>query len=550
MAIVYRGMWSDSDDGVRDRLRGALERWVGYKSHGQLGLADGATEDGVIRVKVETVERDGGPIDAVFWFSLVESLGNGVRWTTTIRHWSGQAVTEELGSVGSWIWVDLDLVSHDELDRVNIAAPRFVREMLASSQTARRRGVPLSAAPIVYEGETGAEQLAEIVTDVDRDIPVVVFAPLRADYVLNWAPPGFSAAQAYARSVKRAVDINAGLAQVCKLDDEATAHFGAILGEDYGVRDGAFRIYLPGADPALSDSWRHRYTVAARYLRNESAGAQIIRAVSPRAGIRRAAQSYETAAALLESGKSGEDREMLDMAIAVADDLERHRADLDQKYANLVEDQQALEEENIRLRQQLSIAWKENALLRSGVTATAPDVEDVAAVDPAEIDLPTTAALLAQDRLSEFLSFPDDACVDLDDLDAAVEARAWGQTAWRAFLALHAYGETLRNSESAADFWSWCVKSGHPHVWTATPKKLAMSESETVMNNTKLAVKRNFPVDREVDPSGRVEMQAHIKIAEGGGSRAPRIYFLPVREHGKVYIGYFGPHKNVPNGRA
>ncbi|NKE59048.1 hypothetical protein FXN61_20430 [Lentzea sp. PSKA42] len=433
---------------------------------------------------------------------------------------------------------------------MKIAAPRFVRDLLAASHTARRRLVPLSAAPITYEGESGAEQLAEIVTAMDRDIPVVVFAPLPADYVLNWAPPGFAAAGAYARSVKRAVEINAGLAQVCRLDDEATTHFGAILGEDYGVRDGAFRVYLPGADPALSDGWRHRYTVAARYLRNESAGAQIFRAVSPRAGVRRAAQSYETAAALLESGMSGEDHEMLTMAIAVADDLERHRADLDQRYENLVEDQQALEEENTRLRQQLSIAWKENALLRSGSSATTPDVEGIDAVDPAEIDSPSTAALLAQDLLSEFLSFPDDACVDLDDLDAAVEARAWGQTSWRAFLALYAYGETLRTSDNAADFWSWCVKSRHPHVWPATPKKLAMSESETVMNNPKLAAKRIFPVDSEVDSSGRVEMQAHIKIAEGGGSRAPRIYFLPAREHGKVYVGYFGPHKNVPNGRA
>lgn len=77
-----------------------------------------------------------------------------------------------------------------------------------------------------------------------------------------------------------------------------------------------------------------------------------------------------------------------------------------------------------------------------------------------------------------------------------------------------------------------------------------MSESETLMNNPKFAAKRIFPVDTAVDESGRVEMQAHIKIAEGGGSLAPRIYFMPSREHGKVYIGYFGPHKNVPNSQA
>ncbi|WP_394613061.1 hypothetical protein JNUCC0626_24225 [Lentzea sp. JNUCC 0626] len=551
MAIVYRGMWSESDQGVRDRLLKSLEHWIGYKSGGRLGLADGVVDGGAKRVKVDTAGEDSGTADSIFQLSFTESHANGVRWTTTVRHWSGPAVTQEVGQGGSWIWVDLDVVSHDvEVDRMNISSPRFVRDLLAASRTARRRCVPLAGSPITYEGESGAEQLAEIVTDLDRDLPVVVFAALPADYRLHLAPPGFAAESVYLRSVKRAAEENAGLAQVCRLDDVATAHFGEILGEDYGVRDGAFRIYLPGADPALSDGWRHRYTVAARYLRKENAGPQIFRAVSPRAGVRRAAQSYEVAAALLEPGMSGEDRELLDLAMATVHDLERLKADLDQRYENLVEDQQTLGEENILLRQRLSVAWKENALLRSGSLAAVPAVEEFDAVDPAEIDSPSTAALQAQEILSEYLSLPDTACVDLDDLDAAVEAKAWGQTAWRAFLALHAYAEALRNVEGTADFWSWCSQSGHPHVWPATSKKLAMSESETVMNNPKLAAKRIFPVDREMDLSGRTEMQAHIKIAEGGGSSAPRIYFATSRERGKVYVGYFGPHKNVPNGRA
>lgn len=369
--------------------------------------------------------------------------------------------------------------------------------------------------------------------------------------MLHLAPEGFDAARAYAQSVKRAVEANAGLAQVCRLDDEATTEFNKILGDDYGVRDGAFRIYLPGVDPAQSDGWRHRYTVAARYLRNENAGPQIFRAISPRAGVRRAAPSYETAVALLESGMSRDDREMLDMALSAVDDLERRKAELDQRYENLVEDQQVLEEENNRLRQRLSIAWRENALLlRGGASAATPEVRDLDSVDPAEIDSPSAAALQAQETLSQFLSLPDEACVDLNDLDAAVEARAWGQTAWRAFLALYSYGEALHSSSSTADFWTWCATSGHPHVWPATSKKLAMSESETLMNNEKFALKRVFPVDRAVDPSGRVTMEAHIKIAEGGGSQAPRIYFLSSRELGKVFVGYFGPHKNVPNSRA
>lgn len=178
MAIVYRGMWTDSDDGVRERLTQSLEHWIGYKTGHRLKLADGAADAGRKRVKVETAEGTGGPIDSVFRLTYVESLDNGVRWTTTVRHWSGPAVDEEAGPGSSWIWVDLDLVSHDEVDRVTIASPRFARDLLAASRTARRRCVPLHGAPILYEGANGAEQLAEIVTNVDRDLPVVIFAAL------------------------------------------------------------------------------------------------------------------------------------------------------------------------------------------------------------------------------------------------------------------------------------------------------------------------------------------------------------------------------------
>jgi hypothetical protein len=52
-----------------------------------------------------------------------------------------------------------------------------------------------------------------------------------------------------------------------------------------------------------------------------------------------------------------------------------------------------------------------------------------------------------------------------------------------------------------------------------------------------------------LDRSGSMIMTAHLKIAEGGGMLAPRIYFHddtkgPTK---RVHVGYFGPHRNVPN---
>jgi hypothetical protein len=58
-----------------------------------------------------------------------------------------------------------------------------------------------------------------------------------------------------------------------------------------------------------------------------------------------------------------------------------------------------------------------------------------------------------------------------------------------------------------------------------------------------------LPVSRHIDPCGRKEMVAHLKIAQGGGPLAPRIYFYDDKAGptGKVHVGFIGPHENMPN---
>jgi hypothetical protein len=166
---------------------------------------------------------------------------------------------------------------------------------------------------------------------------------------------------------------------------------------------------------------------------------------------------------------------------------------------------------------------------------------------PAHASSPSEAFMLAQLYLSEYVDLPDGAARDLHDLDAAVEASAWGQTSWEGFRALHAYAQTLADGRSAGSFWTWCEKSAHPLAWRATSKKLAMGESKTVKDRAELRAKRVLPVSRELDGTGRCFMEAHLKIAEGGGPLAPRIYFIPSPKTGKVHVGFFGPHRHMPN---
>lgn len=47
-------------------------------------------------------------------------------------------------------------------------------------------------------------------------------------------------------------------------------------------------------------------------------------------------------------------------------------------------------------------------------------------------------------------------------------------------------------------------------------------------------------------------MLSHLKIAEGGGDLAPRIYFYDDTggPTGKVHVGFVGPHYLMPNTKS
>ncbi|MFD1147584.1 hypothetical protein [Saccharothrix hoggarensis] len=556
MATLYRAMWNDDRPSLVDDVRRTVLEWVDFKSGGQVErlLGSGSTKDGAMRLKVEHEQdhRDGASVRSALRVSFVESQENGSQWIMRVRGWV--CSRDDGPGTDGWLWTDVDAVSHDSLDGVTIAAPRFVRSLLAEGGRPRRGDVPLSASVLSFEGDSGAEALAELVTDVRRDVPVVVFAPLPPGFHHVGLPPGVTAHLQFERVVERASAMVAGMAAVCRLDEAGMVAFGSIVGPEHGVRDGAFRIYLPDMDPAVDEPWRHRYTVPARFLRyREGAGGIISRAISRRAGARRAPASYEVAARFLDSVKEAvpaDAAQLLEMYEEENAELRGQVATQDHRYQDLLEDHELLESEHARLRAELATARRKLALVEPRLWEERPAevLAVVAATPPDHADSPGEAARLAQTHLGVHLRVPDGALVDLDLIDNAVESRAWGQTAWRAFLALHAYGEALRDAEhDPGSFWTWCENSGHPHAWTATPKKLAMGESESVRSSAKLRRKRIFEVDRSVDASGRMFMEMHIKIAEGGGMLAPRIYFVPVRDQGKVHVGYFGPHKNVPN---
>lgn len=108
-------------------------------------------------------------------------------------------------------------------------------------------------------------------------------------------------------------------------------------------------------------------------------------------------------------------------------------------------------------------------------------------------------------------------------------------------LAVGMYPSTTTRSDAAIRFLPRSLVNG-----PAGPRE---RESETVTDCERFSEQRCLPVDPRVDPSGRVHMWAHLKIAQGGGPTAPRVYFYDDTRGptGKVHVGFIGPHRYMEN---
>ncbi|MDE2891515.1 MAG: hypothetical protein OXN86_03285 [Chloroflexota bacterium] len=141
------------------------------------------------------------------------------------------------------------------------------------------------------------------------------------------------------------------------------------------------------------------------------------------------------------------------------------------------------------------------------------------------------------------LQIADSALQRASDLDSALEKERWLRDTWSALGALHEYAAS--DHEFAGDFFLWNTNSGSAYAWF--PDRVAAQESAETMS--RYGVKRAFEVDERVDPSGQIEMQAHLKIQKGGGQNIPRMFFYDdtAGSTGKVHIGFIGPHRLVPS---
>jgi hypothetical protein len=535
MSLLYRAIWSDDRTNLCEIAEATYSQWLASK-----GVDARPTEGETLRgsydqgvFELVTRRAEAASVRAVQIELVEERPGERTRWTTRLT-----ALESLADGVSSFLWVDNERVADDLGDAADWAAPRLVRHLIDSGRQdggdPRVDQVRLFTAPhkINPEGLTG------LIRHPGRTLPLVVFSE----------EPGRGYTPMLQRAEKAAARL-AGAAQVMMLTSDAVAQFRDLIGDELAVWGGAVRVYLPNTGPQGLEPERHRYLPTWRLGDGVDRPARLLAALlGATITARRPPPSYDLVRRDLRLGRGGTDAELLKLAEAEIARLTQDRDDLKARVAQLenelLDTQVDLDDavtEATRLQNQLQ---RFAARQQPGADDhTTPEVERLA-LEPHSV---TEAVELAR-RLLPGVVIPEGVERDLEDLDCAPESQPWAKLTWQGLRALHLYAEAGFDG----NFKQWCQQSGHAWAWRATDKKLAMRESETVTNNERLREQRRLPVDPAVDPSGSVLMWSHLKIAEGGGPLAPRVYFHDDTRGptGKVHVGFIGPHRHMHNTRT
>lgn len=522
LTLLYRAVWSDRPardiTDVVDDLKGRVASWCQESSEPD-ALVEGRSELVVSQERHRRV--DYRPVGATAFEVIVTDQipDTPTQWTVVIRVVADDARVHTLVE---------NRMESDNLDqRVTVGRPLVVHNLLEASEKPSLGGSAVLAQPLSIPAN-GIDLLVDLLADPARSLPVIVCTEPSGDESDEWR----KRAEAIGRRVE-------GVAAVFMLDSAAVRVFRSRLGS-LAIWGGGVRVYVPGPVSADSEGWRHRFYLGSRFEEaRQSTINRIVYSVSQLSARRRVPEPFQ-----VFGEQNGLPANALDGMIPLAElTAARDEWDFERELAR--DEQSALEKELAAANGHLA-RLKEELLSRNLADVLwGTQHEDTTSI-PDEVQDTSEAVLAAQTYLSQWLAVPETAVQELDDIDTAPNSYAWGNTTWRGLRALAAYAEDRANGWNAGGFWEWCA-SGPVLGWPATSKKLSMTESDYVQNS--LGRTRIFKVDPRVNESGEVTMLAHLKISEGGGPLAPRVYFCDDTNGptNMVHVGLVGPHYLVPN---
>ncbi|MFD6421939.1 hypothetical protein [Streptomyces sp. NPDC060198] len=513
--------------------------WLREKGYDPSGLDEGRTEV----APHATLDRDsenGRKGSHSRWRMRETPSPTSGTWQSTLIVRSG--LPEDEGR--TWVQVDIEHQPAGEGQfptRAN--TPNLVRSLL-DHLDARDGESEVATAPAFIEADD-IDDLMEELCDGRRRIPVVVATVPYGEDPDDWA----------GKVVEPLFRNLHGLAVLYVLTPDAQAKFNAAL-EYHPVFGGGVRTYVPGLDPAWKpDAQRHpvmsRRTIESNVRRSASILAALPQRMASRHTLPAALLSVPRLRARprpsLAAADAHELRTENAALTALLDEAERVEAirvdAIDALHAELTKAELGSDElrgENEELYDRVQESQRLIRYLRERLEAVGEFGTSCTAAGSLQVDRPETFTDLL-DRLHELpnISFTGSRKITVGLDSQSVDN--WLSVAWDGLLALNDFARTSAAGSASGDFLSWC-KSDASSAFPFPAAKVAMRESDTVARNGRLRGERMLPVPKEVDRSGKVFMQAHLKIGRGN-TIAPRLHFYDAGPRtGKLYIGYLGPH--------
>ena len=447
--------------------------------------------------------------------------GGQERWATT-AHWMTH-------NGSGWVWVDVEWVSDAMFARPpDMAAPILVRTLLKQRVAGSDRG-RLGPTPLVV-GTGDVEVLLNWIFHPERLVPIVVYSV--DQHILP---------DAYSARVRTAARRLAGCADIRMLTTDSQPAFNDVMDPlSLSVFQGAVRVYLPGIDKDDPRPWRHRYTRARNLSADPHKAANVVvRQVLPRMASQRPPEIYRQRIRHLLNRQRHDWEKLAEELDVELRQVQREKEDLQLERDIALDEATLSERQAVRVRRRLDQLRNYVRELKGAPEAIENAVDD-------EIDPKSCAeAIILADSLEHICIHPN-APQDVARMDESADAGLWAQRILRHLQALDAYAKEKHDGFSGS-FWEWCENSGSDYALST--KFVAMTESERVRTNERFRSCRVLPVDQLVAASGEIEMFAHLKTVQGGGTTIPRVYFhddtMGVTK--KAHIGFIGPHDLMPN---
>jgi hypothetical protein len=521
MAHVYRALWTDNSLSLIDVLPDEFATWLRSR-----GTPLEMNPNGIVVADQRMLT----------WCVFENTLGKATQFVLHEDHFGGwtTCITALWTAEHNVLWADvLTDLPHDQVGIVN--APRVVRNLLLAGGEPQIGRDSIEVQPQEVDDQNSLRDLLDGLKDPRREIP----------YLVIRGGKGTNMRLAMQRAT-RASETLAGLAQVFVVHEESMAILNDVLPLGRRMEDLGARLFMPKAleeshdeklsyfvpDSELDDDQK---TLGRMMLRRIGATSQWPAVPVSWALLKRECDLLSNA--LVQSyvssspGPTAMDPMSPQDTSIDQEEIGRLRNEIERLQTELVVAVIAAEEAEGKAESYLNHLVQELVVGPGG--------------DGRPVPKGTIQATISQARqVARHVLIPVSSEQSIEVLDRTEVSNVWARDLGQFLASLERYAYSVVNAGFEGDFLAWIKQKGD-----YSAQKIAMKESESVMNDPDLRVKRVFKVSDSLDVTGQKLMQAHAKIQIRGGGQIPRVYFFDDTKGStrKVHIGFIGPHYLVPS---